>query len=211
MVFFVYMENTDKDLLIFRRIVPPAAADYCLRLWRLHAFVFKITQPRKSKYGDYRYNPADQSHQITVNGNLHPYAFLITYLHEVAHLVTQKEYGRKALPHGIEWKKNFSLLLEPVLNKEVFPLDILFELENYAVNPKATSCSDHELSYILHKYDPERNQQLFLKDLKEGERFLLDNRIFVKGELRRTRVLCTEASTKRKYLVSNMAPIQRMP
>lgn len=203
------MEN-DKDFLIFKRVVPMAAASYCYRLWKTHQFSFKITQPRKTKYGDYRYDRRDNSHQITVNGNLHTYSFLITYLHEVAHLVTQKQFGHKALPHGIEWKKNFSLLLEPVLTKEVFPLDILFELENYAISPKATSCSDHELMLILQKYDPEHKQQTLLKDLKEGDRFILQDRVFVKGELRRTRVLCTDAKSKKKFLVSNIAPVTKV-
>jgi SprT protein len=201
----------DKNLLIFQKLVPDTAAQYCLNLWLTHKFDFKITKPRQSKFGDYRFTHQTKQHTITVNGDLNKYSFLITYLHEVAHLITQIEYGGKVLPHGIEWKKNFSILLDPVLTKSVFPLDILFELEKYAINPKASSCSDHDLMMTLEKHHHKKEgirPPVFLKDLKQGEKFILQEKVFMKGETRRTRVMCTELNTNKKYLVSNIAQVK---
>ena len=73
-----------------------------------------------------------------------------------------------SLRHGKEWKNQFKTLLMPMLSKDVFPLGILINLEQYAQNPKASTCSDHELLESLHQFnkiiskDP---SQVLLKNL----------------------------------------------
>jgi hypothetical protein len=39
----------------------------------------------KPFWGDYRHRTVYQNHRISINGNLNPYAFLITLIHEIAH------------------------------------------------------------------------------------------------------------------------------
>ena len=78
-----------KDYLaIFKRFVPLEAANYCLALYQQYGFEFKIKKSRRTKFGDYQFEPAQQKLIITINNDLNHYAFLITYLHEVAHLIT---------------------------------------------------------------------------------------------------------------------------
>jgi len=77
---------------------------------------FKVTRSRNSKLGDYRAPFKGSSHQITVNHDLNPYSFLITTVHEFAHLKTYQEHKNKVKPHGNEWKENFKMLMEPFLN-----------------------------------------------------------------------------------------------
>ncbi|MTI20976.1 transcription elongation protein SprT [Fulvivirga sp. RKSG066] len=191
---------------MLQKHVPEAAVDYCLELWLAHPFNFKLKRPRASKLGDYRYNPNDKSHSISVNLDLNKYSFLVTYLHEVAHLLTYKEFGRKVMPHGKEWKQNFKHVALPLLSNEVFPDPMLRALAKYLKNPKASSCTDPGLYKSLSAYDTE--PKLFLSDVKVGEQFVLGNRVFKKQTLRRTRYVCLEVSTGKKYLISKLAQVE---
>src|SRR5690606_2481355 len=112
--------------------LPQNAIHYAYDLWAEHRFNFKVTRSRSSK-----------------NGDLNPYAFLVTYIHEVAHLVTYKSHSRAALPHGKEWRSHFRQLMLPMLSDLVFPKDILDPLTNHMRNPRATSSADHRLSAAL--------------------------------------------------------------
>ncbi|MFN8437380.1 MAG: hypothetical protein U0V72_07015 [Cytophagales bacterium] len=201
----------DRSIEIFKKYVPENAVSYCYNLWQEHKFYFKITQPRQSKFGDFRYIPSTQTIQITVNGDLNPYAFLVTYLHEVAHLLTFKKYKNSVSPHGKEWKNQFKTLLMPMLSKDVFPLGILINLEQYAQNPKASTCSDHELLESLHQFnkiiskDP---SQVLLKNLNQGNKFEFNNEHYEIEKKMRSRVLCTNLATHRKYYISFMAIVK---
>src|SRR6185312_16623812 len=102
-------------------------------LWAEYPFLFKITEKRESKYGDYFFSPPS-THIITLNNDLNKYAFLITYLHEVAHMLTGLEYGHRVKPHGEEWKSVFIKVLWPMMREEVFPQDVLTALSKYLKN-----------------------------------------------------------------------------
>ena len=67
----------------------------------------KIVNERQTRHGDYR-KDAQGYHLITVNANLNKYRFLMTLIHEIAHLVAFEKYGRYIKPHGNEWKHYFS-------------------------------------------------------------------------------------------------------
>ena len=54
-----------------------------------------ITRERKTILGNYRNAHRHQNHRITVNGNLNKYSFLITLLHELAHLLTYEKYAHQ--------------------------------------------------------------------------------------------------------------------
>jgi hypothetical protein len=190
----------------FTRFVPAAAVDYCIYLWKTSKFDLKITEKRATKLGDYRYNYQTKRHTITINHDLNKFGFLVTYLHEIAHLVTFNKYGNKVLPHGQKWKFEFQQLVKPVLNSETFPDKVLGALRNYISNPKASSCSDPNLTEAIRSFDKEK-PEISLVNLPQGERFYFQNRIFIKEELRRTRYVCQEVKTGKKYLIPKIAEV----
>lgn len=157
--------------------------------------------------GDYRYDRKTGKHTITINNDLNPYSFLITYLHEVAHLVTFNEHGHRVQPHGVEWKDNFIKTLQPTLNETTFPKEVLNILKKHLNSPKASSCSDPVLYQILKKYDL-NSDDIFLHEVPKGATFLFNEKAYIKQETRRTRVLCTEKATGKKYLISKVAAVK---
>ena len=150
-------------------------------------FTLTVTNERKTKHGDYRMPMmGNQPHKISVNGTLNRYAFLLTFIHEVAHMHAFEKYGRRIKPHGIQWKRTFIKLAKPFLKKDIWPLDILEVLTNYFKNPKASSAGDINLTRVLRSYD--KNQDLYLEDVAEGSLFAVNNengRWFERGAKRR--------------------------
>jgi SprT protein len=169
---------------------------------------FIIVPPRSTKLGDFRPGNQFRLPQITINGNLNPYSFLITTLHEFAHYFTFEKYSTTVSPHGAEWKYEFKILLQPVIYHSEFPLNIRVALEKSLHNLKASSCSDVQLSRELAKFDQDVEEFQLLETLPFGAQFILQNKVFYKGELRRKRFLCTEIQTKRNYLVSGIAKVK---
>src|SRR6478672_8457550 len=96
----------------------------------LHQYKVHLTvaKERRSILGDYRHRTHHQNHRISVNGNLNKFSFLITLLHELAHLLTYEQFGNKVQAHGREWKNVFGLLLKDFVAKKIFPSDIEREL-----------------------------------------------------------------------------------
>lgn len=186
--------------------VPESAVDYCHQLWQQYPFHFKLSKKRSSKLGDYRFNPSYQSHTVTVNADLNPYQFLITYVHEVAHRVAHKHRSRQK-PHGPEWKLKFRELMLPVLRPEIFPEEVLRTLERHMRNPKASTAGDPELVRVLANYDEGTEATFTLSDLPLGEEFLFHKRSFRKLEKKRTRSVCLDLENNKKYLIPEMATI----
>jgi SprT protein len=167
----------------------------------------KITKARLTKLGDYRHPYNGKPHEITINHNLNSYSFLITLVHEIAHLTTWNKYRRKVLPHGMEWKEEFRNLLKPVFELNIFPEEIFECLKNYSVNPKASSCADTELMKVLKKYD-KNSEFVHLEDIPEKSVFSLKSgRTFIKGEKIRKRYKCIDTTNKKLYLVSPVAEV----
>jgi predicted SprT family Zn-dependent metalloprotease len=193
---------------VLSKYIPEAFVAFVTDLLMTHKVRYKIVPPRSTKLGDFRPGNQFRLPQITVNGNLNPYAFLITTLHEFAHHVTFEKYSNRVSPHGGEWKHEFKLLLQPVIYHPDFPLNIRVALEKSLHNLKASSCSDVHLSRELAKFDEDTESFLLLESLPHGTQFLLQNKVFYKGELRRKRFLCTEIQTKRNYLVSGIAKVK---
>ncbi len=188
------------------RYVPEATVSYCSELWLLYKFRFIVKKKRASKLGDYTYNRLLNQHTITVNGDLNPYAFLITYLHEVAHLLTSSRFGFRVKPHGEEWKSCFKEVLYPILKEEVFPANVIAPLFDYISDPKATSCSDMDLLKALGEHD--EHKLAFLTDVKLSETFRFNKKYFRKDSVVRTRAICTELGTNKKYYVPLAAQVE---
>ena len=189
--------------------VPEEAIDYCHRLWLDYPFHLKTSSKRNTKLGDYRYFPKDKSHTITVNNDLNPYSFLVTYIHEVAHRVTFEDYGRKVKPHGSEWKQTFKHLMLPLLNTAVFPENIIRPLAAYLKNPAATTHANIPLLQALRVYDANEGEGIStLAEIDQGQIFSFKKRTFEKMITKRTRVLCKEITSNRNYLISAMAEVE---
>ncbi|MCO5259217.1 MAG: sprT domain-containing protein [Crocinitomicaceae bacterium] len=202
------MEKSTKIKKVLTKYVPSNTEDYVASLFLLYPVSFKIVAPRKTKLGDFRAGRGETKSQITVNGNLNEYAFLVTTIHEFAHLKTWIEYKNSVKPHGDEWKRNFILLMEPIIEMKVMPKDIENALINSFVNMKASSCSDIQLNRVLKRYDSFTENEVTLEKLPKYANFTLGIRVFKKGELRRTRYLCTDINSGKQYLIHKLATVE---
>ncbi|UUV20184.1 SprT-like domain-containing protein [Paenimyroides aestuarii] len=184
---------------VLTKYIPENAVDAVYELIKTYRVHFKIVNERVTRHGDYRKNP-DGSHQITVNATLNKYRFLITTIHEIAHLVAFQKYGRFIKPHGLEWKHTFRLLMIPFINPLVFPVEVLPFLANHFKNPSASSDTDALLSMQLKKYDAPTNK-VFVDELPLGSVFQIENgRMFKKGKLRVKLFECTDLENNKVYL-----------
>ena len=162
------------------KYIPQASVASVFQLITTHNIHLKIVSERVTRHGDYRKMPNGQ-HQITVNSNLNSFRFLITLIHEIAHLIAFKKYGRAIKPHGIEWKRTFQQLMLPYLRPEIFPKKILPFLAIHFKNPKASSDTDVNLSLALKQYDAPNNKN-YIFEIPLGRRFRLYNgKIFKRG------------------------------
>lgn len=169
---------------------------------------FKVTRSRSTKLGDYRSPYNGSPHQITVNHDLNPYSFLITTIHEFAHLKTYQEYKNTVKPHGLEWKDNFKNMMQPFLKLNIFPNDIIISINNYMNNPAASSCTDLNLYRVLKNYDQKSNDTLHLEDIPDDSMFSLQNkRTFRKGEKLRKRFKCLEIISGKTYLIHPLVEV----
>lgn len=168
-----------------------------------------ITRERKSILGDYRNAGANSQHRISVNGNLNPYSFLITLLHELAHLLTFDKYGNRVQSHGKEWKTLYGSLLAQFITNNTFPDDIEKELRLSLANPAASSCAEDALMRVLRRYDRRTEGRMLVEEVPPTQLFKLkDGRIFKKGEKLRKRYRCQEVGSARIYLFSPVYEVQ---
>src|SRR5277367_1701731 len=137
---------------ILTRHVPVSAVGYCSSLWIDFPFDFKLRKNRLSKVGDFTCR-SGKTPQITINHNLHEYLFLMTYVHEVAHLRVHQKQGFSAEGHGPEWKTTFRNLMAPLLTDKNFPEPLLTGIIKHMVSPKASSFSDGDLTQLFRDQD----------------------------------------------------------
>jgi SprT protein len=193
---------------ILSEYLPEASVAEVLSLLDKYPCHLKIVNKRRTKHGDFK-RYADGKIQITINNDLNPYRFLLTLIHEFAHLITFEEFKR-VKPHGREWKRNFKLLMLPFLNPDVFPEDILAQLARYLINPKASSDTDVNLSLRMRAYDAKSNKTPIF-EIPSQSKFHYNNRIYIKGEKRRTRYECVEVQTDKKYIFHPNAEVDLIP
>ncbi len=189
------------------KYLPQAAVEPVFQLIRNHQVHLKIVNQRVTRHGDYRKMPNGQ-HLITINGNLNIYKFLITLIHEIAHLEAFVSYGRMIKPHGLEWKHTFQQLMLPYLRPEVFPNQLLPLLALHFKNPKASSDTDAKLSLALKQYDAP-NDKNYIFEIPLGATFRLYNgKIFKRGNKRVKRYECIEIATGRTFLFNPNAEVE---
>ena len=159
--------------------------------------------------GDYRPPYKGAGHRISLNVNLNPYSFLVTLVHEIAHLVVWEKHRNRVKPHGVEWKYEYAILMQEFLDKEVFPEKLHHSLTRYMSNPAASSCADANLYRILKSFDDNSHEALHLEDIPENSTFRLENgRVFVKKDKLRKRFRCMELKSRKMYLVSPIAEVR---
>jgi hypothetical protein len=171
-------------------------------------FKLKIKRERRTRLGDYTSPHNGLNHTITINHNLNKYSFLITLVHEVAHLVTYNEFKNTVNPHGVEWKRNFQKLMQPFLTPDIFPLEIFSALRKYMQNPAAASCTDMQLLRVLKLHD-EDTDTLFVEHIAINTLFLYNgNKVFRKGEKIRKRIKCVEIKSGLTYFFNPLTEVQ---
>lgn len=192
---------------ILLNYLPQAAVTPVFDLIKSNQVYLKIVNERVTRHGDYR-KLSNGQHQITINSNLNTYRFLITLIHEIAHLHAFKEYGRAIKPHGLEWKHTFQQLMLPYLRPEIFPTQLLPLLALHFKNPKASSDTDAKLSLALKQFD-EPNDKNYIFEIPYGSTFRLYNgKVFVRGNKRVKRYECKELATGRVYLFNPNAEVE---
>ncbi len=193
---------------ILQNYIPERAVGPCLQLIKNSGVNLKIVNKRVTRHGDYRRLP-NGMHQITVNATLNKYRFLITLVHEIAHLIAFEEFGRRIKPHGLEWKKTFQHLMLPFIRPEVFPSTLLPLLARHFKNPKASSDTDALLSMTLKQFDTQNANQTFVFELPLGSIFRIYNgKLFKKGNRRVKRYECIEVASGKVYLFQPNAEVE---
>lgn len=206
------MPKEERAVPELAQFLPENAFPLVAPFFRDHIIHLSLTHERKSVHGDYR-SPArgTKVHRISVNATLNKYSFLITLLHEIAHLTTYVQYHNKVSPHGPEWKEHFRQVLIPFIKAAIFPKDIDAAVRKYLHDPAASTCTDPHLYKVLRHYDPHKPGWVLMEDLPPGTRFSTsDGRIFVKLEKVRTRSKCKEIATSKIYLFSGVAEVKKL-
>lgn len=192
---------------ILAKYIPHHSIGLVSQLIETNHIHLKIVNERKTRHGDYRRLP-NGIHIITINANLNKYRFLMTLIHEIAHLVAFEKYGRRIKPHGMEWKIVFQKLMLPFITPEVYPKDVLPYIAHHFRNPKASSDTDANLSVVLKRYDPP-NDKNYIFEVPKGSIFRIYNgKVFRKGERRIKRYECMEVSSGKIYLFQPNAEVE---
>lgn len=194
-----------------QKYVPEHAVQSVFELIVTHEVHLKIVNERVTRHGDYRKGVSGK-HEVTVNANLNKYRFLITLIHEIAHLVAFEKYGRYIKPHGDEWKMVFQRLMVPYIRPEIFPHSILPLVANHFKNPTASSDTDARLAFALKQFDERKADIHFMHEVPSGSFFrLVNGRIFQKKGLRVKRYECLEVKTGKLYLFNANAEVEIIP
>ena len=195
-----------------QQFLPPGTGAAVINYLHQYKVHLTIAAERTSILGDYHHRTHHANHQISVNGNLNTYSFLITLLHEIAHLLTFEQYGNKVQAHGKEWKMIFGQLLHQFVQHKIFPADIEKELLQSLKNPAASSCAEEGLLRVLRKYDTKKSNHHLVEEIAPGTLFRIkDGRVFRKGDQLRKRFKCIEIKTGKMYLFSPVYEIELLP
>jgi hypothetical protein len=204
------MATTEHPMQALAAYLPDGCFEDVVQYIHHYKVHLTVTKKRKSVLGDYRHSGLDKNHRISINGNLNKYEFLITLLHELAHLLTFEQFGNRVESHGKEWKNSYSKLLIDFLQKNIFPSDISFALYKTIHNPAATANGETELLKVLRNYNVVKKEGLtIIEELPTGSLFETDKgRVFKKGLKRRKRYECLDITSGRLYSFSPIAEVK---
>lgn len=196
---------------VLKKYLPSQAVEPIFELIKINGVYLKIVNQRQTKHGDYRRLPSGE-HIITINNSLNKYRFLMTLVHEIAHLVAFQKFGRTIKPHGKEWKYTFQKLMLPFIRPEIFPNSILPLIARHFKNPTASSDTDARLSVALQQYDEiTDNTTSYIYQLPLGTKFRISNgKVFQKGYQKIKRYECIEIATGQMYLFQPNAKVEAL-
>ncbi len=205
------MQKKEAPINTLQSYLPIGSYDKVLDYLNLYKVQLTITKDRKSILGDYRTPLPFQNHRISINGGLNKFAFLITLIHELAHLIAFENYKRKVEPHGKEWQNLYAVLLEEFVQLHIFPNDIVVAIRKTQKSPAASSCAEVHLTKALHNYDINVDGLQYIEKIKTGNTFTTsDGRLFEKGVKRRTRHFGKEIATGKLYLFSGIYRVKEI-
>lgn len=186
----------------------PANSLVYIEKWIMnYPLTLKITKSRQTKLGDYRKIKPQNRHQITINGNLNPQAFFFVLTHEIAHMMIYANYQyHEVAPHGKEWKTVFgNLLIDSV---SIYEADLQTHIIKHAKSPKASVGADTNIARYL--INDASSNQVYLEDLPLDTQFILNRKIFIKGEKIKLRYICCDIKTNKKYLINATALVEKL-
>ena len=203
------MPKKEAPLNHLQNYLPPGTYDAVAEYLHRYKVHLTISRGRKSILGDYRHRTHHINHRISVNGNLNVYSFLVTLLHELAHLLTFEQFSNEVMAHGREWKTIYAQLLGHFLKNKTFPKEIETELLVSLKNPAASSCAEDDLLRVLRKYDNKESHHRLVEELSINSLFRIDDgRVFQKGDKLRKRFKCKEVKTGKVYLFSPVYEVE---
>ncbi len=202
------MPKKEAPLEYLDHYLPAGASEKLLEYLHRYQVHLTITRSRKSILGDYRHATGSDNHRISVNGCLNKYAFLITLIHEIGHLITYQQYGNRVQSHGKEWKLAYRKVLEDFLHLKLFPADLHQALLKSLHDLPASNCSDVNLTRVLKNYDI-RSKSILVEDIPVGALFKTeDGKVFKRGRQIRKRIECPELRTGKLYLFSPVYEVE---
>lgn len=191
---------------VLRKYLPPGTESIIVNWLQKYRIHLHVSKSRVTKLGDFRPPVNGEPNRITVNYNLNPYSFLITLVHEIAHVEVWLNYKNRVKPHGREWKSLFGEKLNEVLDGNQFPVDIEKALRRHARKPLASSGADISLARVLKLYDEE--QGLTIEELPDNALFSIHNgKKFRKLDKERKRFRCLCLDNKKIYMVHPMTQV----
>lgn len=204
------MAKVEHPLNALNSYLPDGAFEPVIDLINQYKVHLTVTKARKSVLGDYRHAFQGANHKISVNGNLNKYEFLVTLLHELAHLLCYELYRNRVDAHGKEWKSIYGQLLALFIQKGIFPDDIKKALSKTLLNPAATANGETKLLLVLRKYNTVQKEGIALvANIAEGVLFeSLNGKIFKRGKKRRIRIECVEVATGQVYSFSALTEVK---
>ena len=204
------MSKVEHPLQALANYLPEGAFEPVVQLIHQYKVHLTVTRARKSVLGDYRHPFMGSNHKITVNGNLNKYEFLITLLHELAHLLCFEQHRNRVEAHGKEWKNIYGSLLKAFIDLNLFPDDITKSLKKTLLNPAATANGETALLLVLRRYNPlKKAGVVVVAHLADGTLFKeIKGRTFRKIKLRRKRIECIEIATGNIYLFSALSEVE---
>lgn len=194
------------------KYLPEGTISFVLPLLIKHKVKLILTGERITKLGDYRHPHKHHGHTITLNVTLGPYQFLVTLVHELAHLLVWEQYQNKVAPHGREWKQCFGTMMVELAQYEHLPHEFRLALLKSSKNPGASSVTDRHLFPVLKSLDPPKNEEdgaILLNELTPGSRFIFKDMIYTYVEKRRTKILIRREDGK-NYLLNHFASVIRI-
>lgn len=203
------MNKKESPLQALTIYLPKGSFEHIERYLIIHKVHLTVTRERSSVLGNYQGAYNGKNHRISVNGNLNKYSFLITLIHELAHLLAFEKFGPRISAHGAQWKKEYSKLLAIFISHKIFPKDVEEELFATLENPAASSCAETSLLRVLRKYDTPKPGFYLLEELPEQSVFKIKNgSLFRKLLQKRKRILCGLEGTTKQYLFSPITEVQ---